>query len=257
MPSTDRLLNAELKSSHTPAAIRKRLQGGGSHSYLKDFVYGAIDGAVTTFAVVCGVAGAQLSAKIVIILGLANLIGDGFSMAVGNFVGTRAEEQLREKAKKTEEQHIDTIPEGEKEEIRQIFAAKGFQGKELERAVDIITSNREQWVKTMLTEELGLPSEIPSPIRAAVSTFAAFVIIGFLPLVSFIHQYFFPHTTYDPFFVSTVLTGLAFFAVGALKGRFVEEKWYMAGIETLLVGSSAAFLAYLVGVLLKGLVNTP
>ena len=130
-----------LEKTHTPSAIRKRLQFGVQHSYLKDFIYGAIDGAVTTFAVVSGVAGAGLSIKIVIILGLANLFGDGFSMAVGNFLGTRAEEQLREQARKEEEFHIQEIPQGEREEIRQIFAAKGFAGRELEKVVEVITAD--------------------------------------------------------------------------------------------------------------------
>lgn len=247
---------AELKSAHTPSAIRERLQNGFQHSYLRDFVYGAIDGAVTTFAVVSGVAGAGLSSSIIIILGLANLLGDGFSMAASNFLGTRAEEQLREKARQIEKSHIQRIPEGEREEIRQIFSAKGFKGKELERAVQIITSDQKQWVNTMLTEELGLAAEGPSAIRAALCTFAAFLIIGALPLLSFIWQGIFPSTRFDPFTVSAIITGLAFFVVGALKARFVGERWHKAGFETLLVGGCAAFLAFMVGVLLKGIVKT-
>lgn len=245
---------SDLRSAHTPAAIRERLRGGVQHSYLKDFVYGAIDGAVTTFAVVSGVAGAGLSTKIVIILGAANLIGDGFSMAVSNFLGTRAEEQLRQKARRTEELHIQTIPDGEKEEVRQIFAAKGFSGKDLEHAVRVITSNREQWINTMLREELGLSSQGPLPWRAGMSTFSAFVVVGALPLLAFFYQWIFPAVNFNPFAVSAGMTGLAFFVVGALKARFVEERWYVAGVETLLVGGCAAFLAYIVGVLLKGIV---
>ncbi len=81
------------EAEHTPAAIRRRLEARPSQDYLKDSIYGAIDGAVTTFAVVSSVAGAGLSSGIVIILGLANLLADGFSMASGNFLGTRAENQ--------------------------------------------------------------------------------------------------------------------------------------------------------------------
>ena len=84
-----------IRAEHTSAAIRERLHLGPDHSYLRDFIYGAVDGIVTTFAVVAGVAGAQLSAGIVIVLGVANLLGDGFSMAVSNYLGTRADEQLR------------------------------------------------------------------------------------------------------------------------------------------------------------------
>jgi len=82
----------ELRQEHTPQAVQRRLASGPDHSYLRDFVYGAIDGTVTTFAVVAGVAGAQLSPGIVVILGLANLIADGFSMGVSNYLGSKADQ---------------------------------------------------------------------------------------------------------------------------------------------------------------------
>ena len=91
------------EAEHTPAAIRRRLEARPSQDYLKDSIYGAIDGAVTTFAVVSSVAGAGLSSGIVIILGLANLLADGFSMASGNFLATRAENQAARKARREEE----------------------------------------------------------------------------------------------------------------------------------------------------------
>jgi len=81
---------ASLQAAHTPLAVRKRLRDKPAPSYLQDFIYGAIDGAVTTFAVVAGVEGASLDEKVVIILGGANLIADGFSMAVSNFLGSSA-----------------------------------------------------------------------------------------------------------------------------------------------------------------------
>ncbi len=113
---------------HSPVAIRERLSRPPKQSHLRDFIYGGIDGAVTTFAVVAGVAGAGLSASVVIILGVANLIADGFSMAVSNYAATRAELQKRALARAEEEQEIRDIPEGEREEIRQIFSLKGFSG---------------------------------------------------------------------------------------------------------------------------------
>lgn len=246
---------AGLEAMHTPGAIKDRLLEGPPHSYLRDFIYGAIDGTVTTFAVVAGVAGAGLSSGIIIILGVANLIADGFSMAVSNYLGTRAEEQLRDRARRIEEDHVRMVPEGEKEEIRQIFAAKGFSGDDLERAVEIITSDRDRWVNTMLQEEHGLPLSGSSPWRAGATTFAAFVVAGLLPLVAYILQAMAPESLTRPFFWSSVLAGAAFFATGTVKARFVIQKWYVAGLETLAIGGVAAAMAFGIGMLLRSVVD--
>lgn len=237
----------QLKREHTPSAIELRLQSAARHSYLRDFVYGAIDGAVTTFAVVSGVVGADLSSGIIIILGLANLVGDGFSMAASNFLGTRAEQQLRARARRIEEHHIDTYPEGEIEEVRQLVRRKGFAGDDLERAVEILTADRRQWVDLMLAEEHGMPHSSASPWRAAATTFFAFVIIGLLPLVAFLAAYFLPIAVDHPFAWSVATTTMAFLTVGAIKSRFVDQHWVWSAMETLTVGGAAAGLAYLVG----------
>ncbi len=242
----------ELASSHTPDAVRQRLQAGPAYSYLRDFIYGAVDGTVTTFAVASGVAGAGLSHGVVIVLGMANLLGDGFSMAVGNYLSTRVDQEVRERARKREEYEIALFPAGEREEIRQIFAAKGFTGGDLERAVEIITSDVRRWVDTMMKDELGLSTAGPVPWLAATATFLAFVVVGFLPLFSFVAARIFPGAVQDPFPWSTGITLLAFFVVGALKARFVGQRWLWSGLQTVLVGGSAAGLAYLVGVFLHG-----
>lgn len=242
----------DLEQSHTPEAIRERLDCGPDQSYLKDFIYGAIDGAVTTFAVVSGVAGAGLDSRVVIILGLANLFADGFSMAIGNYLGTKAEIEQREKMRKEEHHHVHIIPDGEREEVRQIFARKGFHGEELERVVHVITSDHGRWVDTMLQEEHGLSLESPNPQRAALATFAAFVLVGAIPLGTFLWDWLFGNSINDPFLWSGLLTAIAFFAVGMGKSRVVGQRWFIGGAETLLVGGLAAVLAYIVGLALKG-----
>ena len=142
----------ELARLHTEEAISERITAATQHSYLGDFVLGSVDGAVTTFAIVAGAAGAGLSSGVAIVLGLANVSADGSSMAAGNYLKARADKQTIERFRAMEERHIDGIPEGEREEIRQIFAGKGFDGEMLEEVVHIITQDRKQWVDTMLTE---------------------------------------------------------------------------------------------------------
>lgn len=241
-----------LADDHTPWAIRRRLSTAPSPSYLHDFIYGAIDGTVTTFAVVAGVAGADLGANVVIILGGANLIADGFSMAVSNFLGSRAEQQRRIRDRREEERHIEEFPEGEREEIRQIFASKGFSGEDLERAVEVVTSDPHVWTETMMVEELGYSRAEPSALLAAGATLLAFLTVGFLPLAAFVYDLLTPGALESAFTWSAVLTGVAFFVVGSLKSRYVEQMWWRAGLETLAVGGAAAVLAYVAGALLKG-----
>ena len=241
-----------LEHQHDSQSIAERIRGAKEHSYLRDFVYGAIDGTVTTFAVVTSIAGAGLDSKYVVVLGMANLLADGFSMAASNYLGTRTEQQLRDKARAMEARHIEVVPEGERDEIRQIFLEKGFEGEDLERVVDVITSNRTRWIETMLVEELGLSLNGPSALKAAATTFVAFFVVGLLPLVAFLFGLVQPMEPDWLYGASFFLTAAAFFLVGTAKAWFVEQKWYWSGLETLLIGGVAASIAYLVGILLHG-----
>jgi len=107
-----------------------------------------------------------------------------------------------------------------------------------------------------MREELGIPTEGPSPWRAALSTFSAFLVIGMLPLAPFAAVAAWSGAIGSPFAWSALLTAIAFFTVGALKGRFLDERWYLAGFETLAVGGAAAGLSYAVGFFIKNLVGT-
>ncbi|HEX5966593.1 MAG TPA: VIT1/CCC1 transporter family protein [Pyrinomonadaceae bacterium] len=233
-----------MEHDHSPDAIRRRLENGPTHNYLRDWIYGGIDGSVTTLAVVTGVAGAQLSYWVILVLGFANLFADGFSMAASNYLGTKAELDDWRRLERIENRHIDLEPEGEREEVRQIFERKGFEGRDLQRIVELVTSNRERWVRTMLMDEYGLPQAVRSPWIAALSTFTAFLICGLIPLL----PYLFSIT--DSLFVSVALTGIVFFAIGSIKSRWSTSSWWYSGLITLLVGGIAAALAYAVGVVL-------
>jgi len=233
------------RAQHRPEVIRQRLALATRHDYLADGVLGAIDGCVTTFAVVAGATGGALAPMVVIILGFANLVADGFSMAVSNYHRAGSERERVQQQRRAEEEHIDRVPDGEREEIRQIFAGKGFAGDALEQVVETITADRRLWVDTMLTEEHGLQLEGPDPLRAAAATFVAFAVAGLVPLLPYLAPSLLAGAA---FATSSVLTAAAFFAIGWVKGRRLQQPRLRAAWQTTWTGGTAALLAYAVGV---------
>ncbi len=163
-------------------------------TYLPEFVYGGMDGAVTTFAVVAGTVGAALSPTIVIILGFANLFADGFSMAASNYLSTKSERDL----------------------------GKGEGSK--------------------------------APIKTAIATFIAFIIVGFVPLLSFVAATFYESIHQYQFQLSILLTGIAFLIIGFERGRLGNTSIARSIFSTLTIGGLAAFISYIVGYLLQMLI---
>ena len=241
--------------SHHPDAIVERLAAGSKPSYVRDFVYGGIDGAITTFAIVAGVVGASLSSGIIVILGIANLLADGFSMAASNYSGTKADIDNVERIREIEARHIATDPEGEREEVRQILAGMGLTNPTLEEAVNSITADEQRWIEFMVTQEYGLAAVNPSPMRAGLATFIAFAICGAVPLLPFLAPYLAPSLLANqaPLALSIGMTGIVFFGIGAIKSRWAVASWWRSGLETLLIGGMAAFFAYGAGWLLRSL----
>ena len=238
----------KLEHEHTVEAINERLAQDHEPNYLRDWIYGGIDGAVTTFAIVAGVVGANLSSSVIIVLGVANLLADGFSMAAGNYSGTKSEVDDLKRLRQIEAKHILHAPEGEREEIRQILIGKGLTGDALEDAVAAITADEERWINTMLVEEYGVALNSRSPTRSALSTFIAFFLCGAVPLLPFLGQ------MENAFVLAIGLTAIVFFAIGSAKSRWSLATWWWSGMETLTIGLVAAGVAYSIGYLLKGLV---
>ena len=231
---------------HSPEGIARRLAQSTKPSRLKDAVYGGIDGAVTTLAIVAGVQGAGLSPSIIVILGIANVLADGFSMAAGNFAGTRAEAEEVARLRTIEEDHIATVPEGEREELRQLLAAKGLHGNALTEAVKAISSNRRAWIDYMLAEEYGVSTGAAAPLRGATTTFVAFIAAGMVPLLPFLLK------IEGAFLASVVLTCTVFLAIGAIRSAWSLRRWWWTSTETLGIGGSAALIAFAVGRLFHG-----
>ena len=224
--------------------------------HFDDFIYGSIDGAVTTFAIVAGVVGASLSPGIILILGFANLFADGFSMAAANYQASKARNEYIEMKRKQEEWEIENLEEQEKDEIREIYTKKGFKDELLEEVVRIITSRRKVWIDTMMKEELGLIEDDKRPLDSSISTFVGFNLIGLIPLIPFM---IFIAMGMDPnseaFIYSIIFVVSAFFLVGTIKGKIVKKSKIKSGLYTLIIGGVAALLAYLIGYGLNFLVQ--
>lgn len=230
--------------SHRPKDIRARISDPPGRGLLRDLIYGGIDGSVTTFAIVAGVAGAGLSPFVIVALGLANVLADGFSMAAGNYSATKSELDNIARLRRVEEHHIQRYPAGERAEVREILRQIGLDGAVLEDATDAITAKRETWIEVMLKGEYGLAGVDPHPMRAALATFASFLVAGMIPLLPFIFG-----VGPQAFTLSAIMTLMVFFAIGALKSIWSPAPWWRSGLETLAIGGAAAAMAYGVGTL--------
>jgi vacuolar iron transporter family protein len=251
----DSFYDAGMPTDPTPADVQRHLsqtkrRGGAMAAYVHDIVYGGNDGIVTTFAVVAGSAGAQLPVSTIIILGIANLLADGLSMATGAYLGHRADQDRYARVRKQEEKEMTDNPEMERGEIREFFARKGFSGAELERIVEVITATPALWLDTMMVEEHKLLQEDRSAPRThAIATFCAFVVFGAIPLSPFL----FSHGM-DDFAIALASSFAALVLLGLTRSILTRERLLRGPLEIVGVGAFAAFVAYLVGVLLRGLV---
>lgn len=238
----------DLVLAHRPGAIAARLNASAKARYASDAVLGGIDGCVTSFAMVSGAVGAGMPASVAIILGLSNLLADGFSMGVSNYEAVKTQHEFVRDLEAMEARHIDVIPDGEREEIRQIFARKGFAGETLAAIVQTITSDRRLWIDTMLVEEHGVTLSERSPWRSAVVTFAAFVAVGAVPLLPLL---VIGGSIAERYWYSIVLAGVMFGLVGMLKARAFSAPLWRSGLQTLATGGTAAGLAYAAGSVLQ------
>lgn len=241
----------QLQHDHQPEQIAARLAKAPSPSYLGDATLGAMDGCVTTFATISGAVGAGLSARVAIIMGAATLVADGVSMAISNYESAKIERQRIEQLINTELSHIERIPEGEKQEIREIFRAKGFDGELLESVTEVITANPQLWLQTMLTEEHGVSPNTTHPVRAGLVTLLAFITVGVTPLLPFFVSDMALHTQFG---ISGTISALMFFLIGSIKGKALQLNWVTSGIKTLISGGFAAAVAFFIGEWVAGLI---
>lgn len=224
-------------------------------NYLGEFVYGGIDGAVTTFAVVAGAAGANFTAGVAIVLGIANLIADGISMAVSAYLAARSEQDLYIRERNQVENAM-REPDKERAMVQKIYAARGFSGHLLEQIVGVIHKDRKHFVNVVMAEDKQILPEKKSPSKIGATTFIAFIIVGSVPLLSYIFNSILHLSQSEVFIASAGLTAMAFILVGLLKSIVTRSSRTRAIAETLFLGLVAAGAAYLLGYLLEKVVTT-
>lgn len=231
----------------------KEEHGGAGSAYLGDLVYGGLDGIITTFAVVSGVAGAHLGTPIILIMGLANLFADGFSMATGAYLSSKSEQEYYERERKREAWEVESFPDSERLELVEIYRQQGYSEADAQKLVEIQSRDPERWVKAMMVNELGLLLDERKPLLSAAATLLAFVVAGSVPMLVYLLGLFVPIAPEMAFPVSIALSGLALFGLGAAKVVVTRLNPLRSGVEMLIVGGLAAAVAYVVGALLKGI----
>jgi VIT1/CCC1 family predicted Fe2+/Mn2+ transporter len=238
---------------HLPSFFVRSKDDGATHSEaahipggrsVRDLVFGANDGLVAAFAVVSGVHGAAVSTRIVLLAGLAELIGGTIAMGLGAFLAAKSEREFILAERAREEYEVEHFPEEEKREVRGIYEAKGFKGEALEAIVRQVTCDPKFWVDTMMAEELGLggaPSG--SPVRSGLVTGLSYALGATFPVL----PYALPFGPTSAFAATVVLTLVALFGAGATKTVITGRPWARSGIESMLIGALAASATFLAG----------
>jgi VIT1/CCC1 family predicted Fe2+/Mn2+ transporter len=220
-------------------------------TYLKEIVYGGIDGIITTFAVVAGFSGAQTGPEgtipmfVVLLFGFANLFGDASSMGLGNFLSVRADQDVYRKEQKKERHEIDNNPEFEIAETKHILTQKGFTTKQSHELAKIYATNPEYWTEFMMKDELSMPDPLDeNPYLTGIITATSFMVFGAIPLIPYI---FLGNVLGPTFYISLVFTGVALIILGLFRWKVTRQGFLRSVGETVLVGSISAGVAYLVG----------
>jgi VIT1/CCC1 family predicted Fe2+/Mn2+ transporter len=223
-------------------------------SYLKEIVYGGVDGIITTFAVVAGFSGAslgesttlQLSSLVVLLFGLANLFADGVSMGLGNFLSIRSDQSLYKGIRIKEEHETTHNGDIEAEETITILMEKGFIEDDARAITMLYRKNGKYWVDFMMNNELKITDPRgDSAIHSGFATFLAFITFGIVPLIPFVFMGTFPPEKI--FIVSAVGTCVALVLLGFFKGRIVGGGIIRSILEVVLIGGAAATVAFVVG----------
>lgn len=212
-------------------------------SSIRDFVFGFGDGINTSLGIVAGVGGADVSSSIIILAAIVAMFTGAKAMAVQNYLAVKSQRQILHSEIEREKWEMENVPGAERQEIEDVYKAKGFTGTELENIVNKITSDKKVWLDTMLTEELKLNLEIVgSPLKSAVRMFGAFLVGGILPII----PYFFS-SGYVPLLIAIGASLSASFVIGAIKSKIANLSILRGGLEMAGLGTGIALIGYGIG----------
>ena len=245
------LAAAHLKRETRGAAI---MRGERWHEpigrLLREIVFGMNDGLISQLGFLAGASGAFEQTTPIVMAGLAAMVSGTVSMAIGGYVSVKSQREFYESEIRREVHEMATMPEHEREEVRQLYRAKGFRGAELERIVNHITANRDVWLKVMMEEELGLfPEHDTKPLASATYVGVSFALGAVIPLVPY---FFLPPIV--SLIVAIVLTTVTLFGIGAAKARLTHRHWFRSGLEIMGFGLVAAAIGYAIGYVVGELV---
>jgi len=222
--------------------------------HLKDSVYAANDGIVTTFAVVAGVVGASLNPFTILALGFANLVADGFSMATGNYLGTRSESDQYAHARARAETELSGNAEAGHADAASLLREKGYSDTDASTMASLMVKNKRFFLDIMVYERSGInATSTADAVRGALVTFVSFGIAGTIPLLPY--ALLGDSRMEDNFILACALTASALFAVGAARTTFSDRKWYSGGFEMFAAGGAAAAISFGVGFGIRALAN--
>ncbi|MFZ2096004.1 MAG: VIT1/CCC1 transporter family protein [Anaerolineales bacterium] len=209
---------------------------------VRDIVIGMADGLTVPFALAAGISGAGAATNIVVLAGLAEIAAGSIAMGLGGYLAARTDFEHYTTEQQRENWEIDHLPEREKEEVADVFRNYGIADVHIQPIVAAMSKNREQWLDFMMRFELGL--EAPDPKRARISAVTiglSYIVGGIIPL----SPYILIHSLSTALIVSIIVTLLALFLFGYIKGRFTGIKALRSGLQTVLVGGLAAGVAFL------------
>lgn len=216
--------------------------------FVSDVVIGMADGLTVPFALAAGLSGSLSTSTLIVIAGLAEIAAGSIAMGLGGYLAARTEREHYQSEQRREYREVEEVPEKEREEVAEVFRNWGIDEAGIEHAVDSISQDKDRWVEFMMKYELGL--EEPERKRARDSSLTigiSYIIGGIIPL----SPYILIHRAGTALLVSVVITLIALFIFGWVKGRFTGTKAFKSAWQTTLVGGLAAGCAFVLARLIS------